>query len=297
MADFSPEARRSAIWATDARRIADGRGADVWLHKTGQKEQEDISHLEPVQWGLRLQEPIARAVGDRLNVRLKELDIEGTHAKLPWMRSHFDFVSEDNKTLFEIKNYNANRRSKFGDNGTTDVPVADLAQCIHEAAVFGVSMVNLCVLFGGQELCIYPIEVDESMIQTLIDQEAALWAHVQTRTPPEAYHPDDLRALFPRDDGSYKVAPREIEAACIKLKQIKQQIKHLEEQEELLTGMVQNCMGETSLIQTVDGHTLATWKRATDSKRFDAKKFQAAMPQVYDQFVVSTPGSRRFLVK
>jgi len=297
MADFSPEARRSAIWATDARRIADGRGADVWLFKTGQKEHEDISHLEPVQWGLRLQEPIARAVGDRLNIRLKELDIEGTHQGLPWMRSHFDYVSEDNKTLYEIKNYNAHKRSAFGDDGSQDVPVMDLAQCIHEAAVFNVATVNLCVLFGGQELCIYPLEIDASMKQALIDQEAALWAHIKTRTPPEAYHPDDLRALFRRDDGSYKIAPQEIEAACLKLKQIKAQIKHLEEQEELLTGMVQNSMGEAALLQTVDGHTLATWKKAADSKRFDSKRFQSEMPKVYDQYVVATPGSRRFLVK
>lgn len=297
MADFSPEARNSAIWATDARRIADGRAADVWLFKTGQKEIEDISHLEPVQWGLRLQEPIARAVGDRLNVRLKELDIEGTHAKLPWMRSHFDFVSEDNKTLFEIKNYNAHARNRFGENGTQDIPVADYAQCIHEAAVFGVTQINLCVLFGGQELCIYPLEIEPSETQVLIDQEAALWAHIQTRTPPEATHPDDLRALFKRDDGSYKVASNEVQAACMKLKDIKTTIKRLEEQEEILTGIVQNYMGESSLIQTIDGHTLATWKTASDSKRFDTKRFQAAMPKVYDQFVVSTPGSRRFLVK
>ena len=138
MADFSPQARNSAIWSGDARRIAEGRQADVWLTKTGQQEIEDISDVEAVQWGLRLQEPIARAVGDRLKVRLKELDIEGTHLTLPWMRSHFDFVSEDNRTLYEIKNYNLHARSKFGDDGSQDVPASDMAQCIHEAAVFNV---------------------------------------------------------------------------------------------------------------------------------------------------------------
>ncbi len=297
MADFSPENRNSAIWSGDARKIAAGRDAEVWLIKTGQKPIEDIGHLENVQWGLRLQAPIAAAVAEKEGVRLKELGIEGTHPMHPWMRSHFDYVSEDNKTLYEIKNYSVHARGKFGDDGSTKIPVADLAQCIHEAAVFGVDMVKLCVLFGGQELCIYPIEVDTSMKDALIQQEAALWAHIQTKSPPEASHPDDLRAIFKQDDGSYKVASSDVQMVCTKLREIKDTIKKLEEQEEDLTGRVQRYMGETSLIQTVDGHTLATWKTAAASKRFDAKAFQTSMPKVYDQFVSTLPGSRRFLVK
>ena len=46
MADFSPQARNSAIWSGDARQIAAGRAADVWLTKTGQQEIEDISDEE-----------------------------------------------------------------------------------------------------------------------------------------------------------------------------------------------------------------------------------------------------------
>jgi predicted phage-related endonuclease len=297
MADFSPQARNSAIWSGDARQIAAGRAADVWLTKTGQQEIEDISDVEAVQWGLRLQEPIARAVGDRLKVRLKELDIEGTHVSLPWMRSHFDFVSDDNKTLFEIKNYNLHARSKFGEDGSQDVPPADMAQVIHEAAVFNVTTVNLCVLFGGQELCIYPIHVDDAMKQLMIDQEAKLWAHIQTRQPPEATDPEDLRRIFRQDSGQTKIANQEVEAACIKLRAIKNTITNLEDQEKILTGMVQAWMSTASVIDAPDGKTLVTWKKAADGERFDTKRLQKEMPGLYDQYKVTSLGSRRFLVK
>jgi len=297
MADFSPQNRNSAIWSGDARKIAAGRAADVWLTKTGAQEIEDISDVEAVQWGLRLQEPIARAVGDRLQVRLKELDIEGTHISLPWMRSHFDFVSEDNRTLYEIKNYNLHARNKFGEDGSQDVPPADMAQCIHEAAVFNVQVVNLCVLFGGQELCIYPINVDDALKQAMIDQEATLWAHIQTRTPPEATHPEDLRRIFRQDSGQTKIANQEVEAACIKLRAIKNTITTLEDQEKILTGMVQAWMSTASVIDAPNGKTLATWKKASDGERFDTKRLQKEMPGLYDQYKVTSLGSRRFLVK
>ena len=297
MADFSPQARNSAIWSGDARKIAAGRAADVWLTKTGQQEIEDISDVEAVEWGLRLQEPIARAVGDRLNVRLKELDIEGTHVSLPWMRSHFDFVSEDNRTLYEIKNYNIHARSKFGQDGSQDVPAADMAQVIHEAAVFNVQVVNLCVLFGGQQLCVFPITVDDAMKQAMIDQEAKLWAHIQTRTPPEATHPDDLRRIFRQDDGSTKVADQQIESMFLKLRAVKNQIIALGEQEKILEGLTQQWMGTATIAEAADGRTLATWKKAADGESLDSKRLKKEIPGLYDQYKKVLMGSRRFLVK
>jgi len=297
MADFSPQARNSAIWSGDARKIAAGRAADVWLTKTGQQEIEDISDVEAVEWGLRLQEPIARAVGDRLNVRLKELDIEGTHVSLPWMRSHFDFVSEDNRTLYEIKNYNIHARSKFGQDGSQDVPAADMAQVIHEAAVFNVQVVNLCVLFGGQQLCVFPITVDDAMKQAMIDQEAKLWAHIQTRTPPEATHPDDLRRIFRQDDGSTKVADQQIESMFLKLRAVKNQIIALGEQEKILEGLTQQWIGTATIAEAADGRTLATWKKAADGESLDSKRLKKEIPGLYDQYKKVLMGSRRFLVK
>ena len=296
MPDFSPEARKSAIWATDARKLAQGRQVQVYLEKIGEEVPEDISHIEAVQWGLRLQEPIARAVGDRLNVQLKELDIEGTHINHPWMRSHFDFVSADGKTLYEIKNYNAANRGKFGDDGSSDVPSADLAQCLHEAAVYGVQDVRLCVLFGGQELCIYAIDADTASQEALILQEAALWAHIQRQQPPDSQVPEDLRKIFRKDDGSTVWANQELAVACQHLKALKEQIKAAEAEQDRLEGQIQAAMGNASIL-AYDEQILATWKAAKSSMKFDSKRFQREMPKVFEQYQAEIPGSRRFLIK
>jgi hypothetical protein len=56
-------------------------------------------------------------------------------------------------------------------------------------------------------------------------------------------------------------------------------------------------MADKATLSTVDGNILATWKNAKASKKFDAKLFQSAMPDIYNQFIVETPGSRRFLIK
>jgi len=53
---------------------------------------------------------------------------------------------------------------------------------------------------------------------------------------------------------------------------------------------------KTSII-TPYNETLVTWKASKASKSFDKDLFKSAMPDIYEQFVVEKPGSRRFLVK
>jgi predicted phage-related endonuclease len=296
MSDFSIENRRSAIWATDARKMADGRSADVYLEKIGETEREDISHIEAVQWGLKLQEIIGREAGARLKMELKEADYEMTHPKHQWMKSHFDFISADGKTLVEVKNYNQSKRNQY-DAEISLMPAADAAQCVHEATVHRVQRVVLAVLFGGQELVLIDKEVSDDEKDALIRMEAELWASVQAKQPPSATTVDAARKLFPVSTSTGVLANAQLEQACQQLKTIKNQIKQFEEAEEKLQGLIQGQMKEAGSLITFDGKVLATWNSAKPSKRFDPKLLQAEMPEVYERYVIEQPGSRRFLVK
>jgi predicted phage-related endonuclease len=296
MSDFSIENRRSAIWATDARKLADGKAADVYLEKVGMTEREDISHIEAVQWGLKLQDIIGRETSARLQMELKEADYELTHPDHPWMKSHFDFISADGKTLVEVKNYNQMKRNQF-DAESSLMPAPDAAQCVHEATVHRVQRVVLAVLFGGQELVLINKEVSDAEKDSLIQLEAELWAAVQTKQPPSATTVDSARKLFPVSTDAGVVATAQLEQACQQLKAIKSQIKQFEEAEEKLQGFIQGQMQQAGSLITFDGKVLATWNSAKSAKRFDPKLLQAEMPEVYERYIVEQPGSRRFLLK
>jgi hypothetical protein len=73
-------------------------------------------------------------------------------------------------------------------------------------------------------------------------------------------------------------------------------IKELDAQLTSAKDFIKAQMGAAAAVG-LNGQTLATWKAAKASKRFNAGLFQQAMPDIYSQFVVETPGSRRFLVK
>lgn len=297
MSDFSPSTRNSAIWSGDSRKVANGRANEVILTKQGIIEIEDLSEIEAVQMGHVLEPVIGRLAQDKLGVELIKIEDSLTHAKHPWFKSHFDFAGKQNgKTiLVEAKNYNAATRSKFDASGIC--PAADMAQLIHEAAVFGVDMVYLAVLFGGQEFVLIPFTITDEQKEELIKQMAVIWGHVQAGTtlPPETV--EQVKLLYPVSTEEVKTASASVEQACLALAQIKANIKALEAQEEQLDTLVRGYMADKSTLATIDGKVLATWKSAKPSIKFDAKLFEQAMPDIYKQFMREVPGSRRFLLK
>ena len=298
MSDFSPQTRNSAWWSGDSRLAAQGKANVAILTKQGKMEREDLSQVEAVQMGHIMEPVIGSLAQSKLKVELKKIGGALTHPKESWLRSHFDFVGKENgKTiLVEAKNYSAATRSKF-DADTGLMPVADMAQLVHEATVFGCETVYLAVLFGGQEFVLIRQDISEAMKESHIKEMAVLWAHVVggTALPPESV--DQAKALYPVSSEATKLASASVEQAVLMLAAIKREIKALEDREDQYQTLVQGYMEDKATLASIDGNVLATWKSAKSSMKFDSKLFESAMPDIYRQFVREMPGSRRFLIK
>lgn len=289
--------RDKAIWSSDAGMIAEGKGGEVFLQKTGKKDKPDLSDVEPVQMGLHLQEPIMRIAAGRWGWEFKDADYALTHPKHEWLASHFDYISADGKTLYEVKNLGTHQRKKYGEDGEEMISERYRAQCIHEQIVHGVENIVLVVLFGGQELCHYPQNFTELEREAHIRAMAEFWAQVQTGNWNPQTMADATKDLYKVDDGQEMVANASLETACQQLAMIKAKMKEYEEAEEGLKQMIQAAMKEKATLKSFNGDVLATWKTSKPSKRFSADLLKQALPETYEKFVVEQPGSRRFLIK
>lgn len=294
--DFAPEIRNASWWSGDSRRAAIGKASEVILEKIGLKQPDDLSEVEAVQMGLVMQPVIGRLASAKLGIELKDADYALTHPKETWLKSHFDFISADGKTLVEAKNYNAGVRNKF-DAESLIIPENDMAQLIHEAAVHNLENIVLAVLFGGQNFEVFRFTITEQQKEKLIKDMAAFWARVETKQPLDPASTAETKLLYRESAPTSITAPASVEQVVAALKTVKEQIKTLEDREEQLLTAIQNFMGVNSELVSYDGKVLATWKSAKGSKKFDSKMFQSAMPDIYEQFVVEVAGSRRFLTK
>ena len=294
--DFAPEVRNSAWWSGDSRMAANGRAVDAILTKQGKREAPDLSNVEAVQMGHVMQPVIGRLFQDKHKIELKEADYALTHPKHDWMRSHFDFISADGRVLVEAKNYNAGVRNKF-DADANRIPDADLAQLIHQCACHNINRIFLAVLFGGNEFVTIEFDITEGMKDDLVQRMAKLWAYCKTDTLPPAETIEQTKLVYPNSTDETIVATQNVEVAVAQLKQYKANIKALEDQSEALEVAIRNTMGDKSEIVSISGDTLVTWRSSKSSKRFSSDLFKQAMPDIYEQFVIEQPGSRRFLVK
>lgn len=290
--------RDKAIWSTDAGMIAEGKGGEVFLQKTGQKERPDLSEVEPVQMGIHLQEPIMRIAAGRWGWEFKDADYTLHHPKHNWLASHFDYISADGKTLFEVKNLGLHQRKKYGEDGTEMISERYRAQCLHEQIVHeGVENIVLVVLFGGQELCHFPQNFTQLEAEAHIRAMAEFWAQVQTNNWNPTTMADATKDIYKVDDGSEMIANAALETAVQQLAMIKAKMKEYEEAEEGLKQMIQSSMQSKATLKSFNGDILATWKTSKPSKRFSADLLKQALPETYEKFVIEQPGSRRFLIK
>ena len=297
MNGFSKEDRASAWWATDSRRAVSGNLYEVLREKWGEIERADLSGIEAVRMGLMMQPAIADIFTDVTKISTSPLDEPGTHRVQPWLRAHFDFVTEDGG-LLEVKNFNIATINKYSEmDEPVRIPEPDYIQCLHEAVVRDVPHVYFAVLFGGQQFRYYKLEFTPAEKEAFIQRAAQWWGYVNSRLLPEPTNSEEATIRFPRSMEGYVTADATVEAVAKELRHVKNQIKQLEEYEEKATFVLQKWMGENSTLINVAGETLATWKSAKGSKRFDAKAFKEALPDTYAQFEKESAGSRRFLVK
>lgn len=297
MSDFSPEVRNAALWSGDARRFVEGKGGEVYAEKIGAKPLDDLSDKEVVQMGLVMQEPIMREYARRNQIAFKDADYALYHPKEKWMASHFDYISEDGKTLYEVKNLGVHQRKKYGDDGEPTVDLGYRVQCLHEATVHQIENVVLVVCFGGQEICGYPQSFSADLMDMHIREMAEFWGRIQARSFDPETMGDAAKLVYRQDDGNKLIATQSLEHAAMQLKSIKAQIKDLETKEAAWLKQLQGYMMEAAELVSVDGDVLCTWKTPKASKRFSAELLEKAMPDIYKQFIVEQPGSRRFLVK
>lgn len=81
------------------------------------------------------------------------------------------------------------------------------------------------------------------------------------------------------------------------IKMCKSWVKHYEKEQEKYTQELYNLVNEEEELISEDGEILATWKYASDGKRFNLARFKEEFPMVYEKYSEVQPGSRRLIIK
>lgn len=198
--------RTKGIGGSDAKKILDGQWHELWLEKTGRKEQDDLSQILAVQIGIAT---------EQLNLDwLERILIENKHQHTnikrditleqnDFMMSHLDGYIEESNIVVEAKHTYAN-------NDLLSVAEYYYPQLQHYMMHSGASETYLTVFFGNNTHEWTSIESDPEFQDTLYKAEMAFWNYVkEDKEPTEFIEPieapkeiklDGMRTLDMKDD-------------------------------------------------------------------------------------------------
>jgi len=289
--------RRTGIGGTDMAAIMGlspwKTQLDVYLDKTTDQQPEESTPA--MEWGLRLENAIAEAFQDR--------HPEYAVKSLPFISGEnhccgsLDRVLSDEEGcavgVLEIKT--ARSSTGWGDEGTDQVPMQYIVQCMHYMGLTGANFAYIAVLIGGSDYREYYLERDQSLIDTLAKTAKEWWEkHITGNVPPEPRTASDVQVLYPsHTEGSYVNADEEMYQGIVELAKQKALIKSIEASCETIEEKIKSALCDAEEMR-YNGQAVVTWRKSKDSTTVDV----AALPaDIKKQYSKTRPGSRRFIIK
>ncbi len=244
----------------------------LWAEKCGLlPPEEQAKENEAIEWGLRLEEPIIEAFGQRTNrsVHIPAQPTMVAHPEYDFLRctpDAYQWRSESGpKGDLQVKT-TAQQNAWEWENG--GVPLMYEVQVQAELFVTGMEWGSIACLIGGQRLVWRDIQPDTDFIQLVLPRLEQFWESVQTLTPPsvdgDTVTTKVLQRLHPDDNGATVDLPAESADWHEQLLALKANIKAAEQRQREIENQIRACMGSATFGVLPNGvkYSLKTQERS-----------------------------------
>ena len=275
----------------------------LWMEKTGRDGALPVvdpnDDQSPMYWGTLLEPIVAAHYTRRSGHRVRRVNAVLQHPEHSWMLANIDreVVGASDVQILECKTAGIHGARLWRDG----VPEYVQLQVMHQLAVTGKQAADVAVLLGGQELQVFRIERDDTLIAQLVALEQQFWGYVERDQQP----PTDgsasaelaLRCLYPRDSGTTLDFSSDLEMSGVfsDLLAVREVITTQTALESQLKQRIQQRMGEATRAVFEIGEV--SWKRSKDGTSLDTTQLLKDHPEMAQTYAMTKPGSRRFLVQ
>ena len=275
----------------------------LWMEKTGRDGALPVvdpnDDQSPMYWGTLLEPIVAAHYTRRSGHRVRRVNAVLQHPEHSWMLANIDreVVGASDVQILECKTAGIHGARLWRDG----VPEYVQLQVMHQLAVTGKQAADVAVLLGGQELQVFRIERDDTLIAQLVALEQQFWGYVERDQQPPADGSASadlaLRCLYPRDSGTTLDLSTDLEMSSVfsDLLAVREVITTQTALESQLKQRIQQRMGEATRAVFEIGEV--SWKRSKDGTSLDTTQLLKDHPEMAQTYAVTKPGNRRFLVQ
>ena len=268
----------------------------LWLEKTGQSQQEDISDNECVHFGTILEQVVADEFCRREGKKVRKCGLFRSN-KYPFMTASFDRLLVGEDAGLECKTSNAFKREEW-DEG--EIPPNYYVQCQHYMLVSGLPRWYIACLIGGNHFVSWVVERNDDDIAALEQAEIAFWDKVQRHIMPEVdgseSSTDSLKKMYKGGQAEPVMLPQESMDLLKRLDELKALKADIDSQTKDIQNKLCAMLGdnEIGIIGEGDNERKVTWKTVNGRVTIDSKKLKKDLPDVFEKYSKKSADSRRF---
>ena len=264
--------RKKGLFGTDAS-ATNGTNEyhdAFWLYKTKRCEWSDVLppaiHLE---LGHELEDYVARKYCELKRVKVRKCNRTVWSKKhlyegQPFIGAHVDRMVVGKKKILECKT--AYSRTKWGTNGSGQIPSNYRSQIMHYCLVLGLHKVDLAVLHlpFPPKLDIHSFDFSQMELNDLLEKEYHIWDCIQRGIEPEVggglETGKQLREEWAESESDVVVSTLGVNKDVVTLATIKADIKSLTSEKTQHINRIMHHMKEKESLVNHEGDQIASFK-------------------------------------
>ena len=282
------EMRRTGIGGSDASVIVGlnkwKSRFELWLDKTNQAEEVDVSDNEYIYWGNVLEELVANRFCEVTGKKVRRCGMLRNNEH-PFMLADIDRLVVGENAILECKTTAGWNSSEWEED---NLPDAYYIQIQHYLAVSGYDKAYIACLIGGNKFIWKEIPRNEEEIEVLIRAEEEFWQkNVVEKVMPEADGSSGcskaISLLFkgnPEDEEAAELEGR-FDILCRDLEVLKAEKKKLEKAIEEKENKVRVALGDKVFGRSPKYNF---WYKVHSRTGFDVNQFKKDFPDLYDKY-------------
>lgn len=288
--------RRSYIGGSDMAAIYGvspyTTAVELWLEKTGRRRPRRRSKAEQriLDAGKRLEPIIVDMTIEKLRDEGHDVELIARNkryfdAEYPFLSCEIDFelMLDGEHINGDAKTVRGFAKTQWGDEETDEMPLHYHVQFMHGLGITGKRRCIVSPMMSLDAVGTYWAERDDEVIAAMRAKAVEFWNDcILGDKVPDIMRFDDVKAIYPIDNGKSIEADEPTAIKVERLRSIKEQIKSWENEAESLQLDIAEFISPHSIL-TIGGEPVLTWK-AQEARRLDQEALEREHPDLFAKF-------------
>lgn len=266
----------------------------LWLRLTNQQPVEEEENFL-MKMGHKLEPIIAELWEDETGHRI----IKNTKAEYMYVHPEYDFLRASPDREFKWNGQTAILECKSTqlEVSQEELPPYWFCQVQYQMGIAQKEYCNIAWLISGRKFGYAQVVYNDELFHHMMEVAKEFWIDcVVHGKEPKLETIKDVEIKYPYSTEDCIEADENVIRLFDTLYELRDRKKEIEEREKSTVEQIKLYMKQNSQL-IYEGKTLATWRTGKDRETFDANRFKSDYPELYQEYVKLTKGSRPLLIK